>query len=82
MLIEHIIEFEVRKHGLRKCTPTAGYFYDRRKIEGISSSGLFYYFLLKYCWRQYSVLPPTWAKSLTNLIPNSRVKRVLDLNCT
>ena len=35
MLIEQIIEFEVRGHGPpgRTCTPTAGYFQDKTKIS-------------------------------------------------
>ena len=40
------------------------------------------YFLLKYCTRQCTLDPPTWAISLTKF--NSEMqdfKRVLDLNC-
>ena len=35
MLIEQIIEFEVRGHGTpdRTYTPTAGYFHDKTKIS-------------------------------------------------
>ena len=35
MLIEQIIEFELRGPGLlgRTCTPTTGYFYDKTKIS-------------------------------------------------
>ena len=69
MLTEQIIKFESRGPGPpgRTHTPTTGYFHDKTKIEGISSSGLFCYLLLKYCRMQCYLLPLTWAKSLTKL---------------
>ena len=83
MLIEQIIEFKLRwpgPHG-RTYIPTTGYFHDKTKIckETLQVD---YYFLLKCCRRQCTLLPPTWAKSLTRFNPKMQnFKRVLDLNC-
>ena len=81
MLIEQI--FELRRPGLpgRTYTPTTGCFHDKTIIskENILLNCCL---LLKYCTRQCTLLPPTWAKSLTKF--NSKMqdfKRVLDLNC-
>ena len=78
MLIEQI--FELRGPG-PICTLTTGCFHDKtiiskKKIRVDS------YLQLKYCRRQCTLLPPTWAKSLTKF--NSKMqdfKRILDLNC-
>ena len=82
MLIERIIEFELRGPGTlgRTYTSITGYFHDKTKIckETVRVD---YYLLLKYCRKQCTVLYPTWAKSRTKF--NSRMqdfKRVLDLN--
>ena len=38
--------------------------------------------LLKYCWRDCTLLPPIWAKSLIKFKYKMQdFKRVLDLNC-
>ena len=40
------------------------------------------YLLLKYCRRQCTLFPLTWAKSLTKFDPKiQNFKRILDLNC-
>ena len=80
MFIEQI--FELRELGPpgRICIIT-GCFHDKTMIfkENI---GLVCYLLLKYCRRQCTLLPPTWAKSLTKFNPKMLdFKRVLDLNC-
>ena len=52
MLIEQIIEFELRGPGTcsRTCTLANGYFHDKTKI--LKANLLVdYYLLLKYCWR-------------------------------
>ena len=65
----------------RTCTATTGWFYDKAIIskENIRQDC---YLLLKYWRSQYTLLPLTWAKSLTKLNPKMQdCKRVLDLNC-
>ena len=82
MVIEQIIEFRLRGSGHpgRTCTLTTGYFHDKTKIFE-ENRRVNYYFLLKYCRRQYFILPPIWAKSLTKFNPKMQgFKRVLDLN--
>ena len=75
--------FELRgpePHG-RICTPITGCFHDKTKIsmENLRLDG---YLLLKYRRRQCTLLPPTWAKSLTKFNPKMQdFKRVLGLNC-
>ena len=83
MLIEQIIEFEWRGYGPpdRTCTPMIAYFHDKTKI---SKENLLvdYYLLLKYCRRQCTLLPSTWAKSLTKFSTKMQdLKRILNLNC-
>ena len=70
VLIEQIIEFKLRGPGLpgRTCTPTTIYFHDKTKISK-KSFRVDHYLLLKYCRRQCTLLPPTWAKSLTTFNP-------------
>ena len=83
MLIEQITVFELRVPGPpgRTCTPTTGYFHDKTKISKANLS-VDYYLLLKYCTRQCTLLPLTWAKSLIKFnIKIQDFKRVLDLNC-
>ena len=81
MLIEQI--FELRGPGPfgHICTPVTSCFHDKTIISK-ENFRLDCYLLLKYCTRQHTLLPPTWAKSLTKF--NSKMqdfKRVLDLNC-
>ena len=66
MLIEQIIEFELRVPGPpgRTYTPTSDYFYDKTKVS-IENLPVNYYLLLKYCTRQCTLLFSLWAKSLT-----------------
>ena len=83
MLIEQIIEFELRGPGApgHTCTPKAGYFHDKTKISK-EYLRVDYYLLLKYCRRQRTLLPSTWAKLLTKFNAKMQdLKRVLDLNC-
>ena len=81
MLIEQIIKFQLRWPGAPRCTCASQLLISmtkqkhQRKILG-------YHLLLKYCWSQYTLFPPTWAKSITKF--NTKVqdfKRILDLNC-
>ena len=91
MLIEQVIEFELRALGLpefkfnntftRTCTPTIDYFYEQTKTfwENLRVD---YCLLLKYYKRQCTLISPTWAQSLTKFNPKMQdFKRVLDLNC-
>ena len=81
MLIEQI--FELRRPGPTGhiCTPTTYCFYDKTIISK-KNIRLDCYLLLKHCRRQCSLLPPTWAKSLTKFNPEMQdFKRVLNLNC-
>ena len=59
MLIEQIIEFELRGPGPlgRTFTSTTGYFYDKTKIS-VENLRLDYYLQLKYCTRQCTLLSP------------------------
>ena len=70
MLIELIIKFKWKGPGppSRLSTPTTGYFHDKIGIYK-KNHRLSYYLLLKYCSSQCTLLPPTWAKSLTILGP-------------
>ena len=65
MLIEQIIEFELRGSWPpgRTCTPRTGLRYDKIKILK-KNLRVDYYLLQKYCRRQCALLTPTWAKSL------------------
>ena len=66
MLIEQNIEFELKGPGPpgRTCTPITGLLHDKTNIFK-ENVGVDYYLLLKYCTRQYALLPPTCTKSLT-----------------
>ena len=72
MLIEQIIEFELRGPlpSGRTCSPTTGYFHEKTKISKANLC-VDYHVLLKYCRRQYTLLSPTWAKSLTTFSPQN-----------
>ena len=76
MLIEQIIEFELGRPVPRGRTyaPITGYFYNKIKIFK-ANLGVDYYLLLKYCARQCTLLPPTWAQS-QNLIPKCMILNV------
>ena len=65
MLIEQIIEFELREQGPLggTCTPKLVILMTTQKfLKG--DLRVDYYLMLKYC-RQCILLPPIWAKSLT-----------------
>ena len=84
MLIEEIIELQLRGPGPpgQTCTPKTGYCHDKTKISK-ENPRVDYYFLLKCCKRQCTLLSPTWTRSLTIKF-NSKmldVKHVLNLNC-
>ena len=80
MLIKQIIE--LRGPGpLAICIPITGCFHDKTTISK-ENIRLDCYLLLKYCRKQCTLLPPTWAKSLTKFnLKMQDFKRVLDLNC-
>ena len=82
MLIEQIIEFELRGPGPPgcTCTPTTGCFHDKtKKLFGKSLSGSL--FTAKILQEAMYLTPLTWAKSLTKFNPKIQdFKRVLDLN--
>ena len=81
MLVEQ--NFELRGPGPTGhiCTPMTGCFQDKTIISK-ENIRLDCYLLLKYCRMQCTLLPPTWAKSLTIFnLKMQDFKRVLDLNC-
>ena len=80
MLIEQNFELRELEPPGRICTPITGCFHDKTIIFK-ENFRLDCYFLLKYCRRQYTLLPRTWAKSLTKFNPKMQdFERVLDLN--
>ena len=81
MLIEQI--FELRRSGLpgHIISPITGCFHDLIIISKKIFDRIVY-LLLKYCRRQCTLFPPSWAKSLTKFNPKMQdFKRVLDLRC-
>ena len=79
MLIEQI--FELRGPGHTGCirTPITGCFHDKT-IFFKENIRLDRYLLLKYCRKQCTILPPTWAKSLIKFNAQMQdFKHVLDL---
>ena len=81
MLIKQIIELKRPGPPGRICTPISGCFHDKTIISK-ENIRLDCCLLLKNCWKQCALLPPTWAKSLTKFNPNMQdFKRVLELNC-
>ena len=81
MLIEQIFELKGRGPPGRICTPITGCIQDKTIISN-ENNRLDCYLLLKYCIRQCTLFPPTWAKSLTKFnLKMQDFKRVLDLNC-
>ena len=79
MLIEQIIEFELKGPGppRRTCTPTTGYFHDKTKIFK-ANLRVDYYLLLKYYTMQCTVsnfsLPG--PNHFQNLIPKYKILNV------
>ena len=75
MLIEQI--FELRGPGPlnRICTPITGCFHNKTIISK-ENIRLDCYLLLKHCRRQCTLLTPTWAKSLTKLLPKCKILSV------
>ena len=81
MFIEQIIELREPEPPGRICIPITGCFHDKTIISK-ENIRLDCYLLLKYRRRQCTLLPPTWAKSLTKFTPKMQdFKHVLDLNC-
>ena len=81
MLIEQIFELKGLGPPGSICAPITGCFHDKTIISK-ENIRLECYLLLKYCRRQCTLLPPTWAKSLTKFNPKMQdFKRGLDLNC-
>ena len=81
MLIEQI--FELRRRGApgRICTPITGCFHDKT-IMSKENFQVDCNLRLEYRRRQCTLLPPTWAKSLTKFNPKMQdFERVMDLNC-
>ena len=66
MLIERIIELQLRGPGSRgqTCTPITGYFHDKIKVSK-ENLRVDYYLLLKCSKKHCTLLPATWTKSLT-----------------
>ena len=80
MLIEQNFELRGHRPPGRICTPIIGCFHDKIVISK-ENIRLACYLLLKYYRRQCTLLPPTWANSLTKFNPKMQdFKRVLDLN--
>ena len=81
MLIEQITELRGPGPLGRICTAITRCFHDKTIISK-ENIRLDYFLLLKYCRRLCTLLPPTWAKSLTTFNPKMQdFQRVLDLNC-
>ena len=81
MLIEQIFELRGLGPPGRICTPITGCFHDKTMIS-TENIRVNCYLVLKYCRRQCTLLPPTWAKSLSKFNPKLQdFKRALDLNC-
>ena len=81
MLIEQMLELRGPEPPGRVCTPITGCFHEKTMIFK-KNILLDCYLLLKYCRRQCTLLPPTWAKSLTKFnLKMQDFKHVLDLNC-
>ena len=81
MFIEQIFELRGPGPPRRIGIPITGCFHDKTVISE-ENIRLDCYLVLKYCRRQCTLLPPTWAKSRTK--SNSKVqdfKYVFGLNC-
>ena len=64
MLIEQIVELQLRRPPRLTCISITGYFHDKTKISKENLRAGFH-LLLKCCTRQCALLPPTWTKSRT-----------------
>ena len=81
MLIEQIFELRGPETPGCICTPITGCFHGKPMISK-ENFRVDCYLPLKYCRRQCTLLPPTWAKSLTKFNPKIQgFKRALNLNC-
>ena len=81
MLIEQIFELRAPGPPGRICIPITDCFHANTIISK-ENIRLDCYFRVKCCRRQCTILPPTWAKSLTKFNPKMQdFNRVLDLNC-
>ena len=84
MLIEQIVEFQLRRPGLHglTCTSISGYFYDKTKISK-ENLGVGFHLLLNVARDNAPYFPLSGPNHvqlhLHTKMPN--VKRVLDLNC-
>ena len=80
MLIEQIIEFELRGPGPLAVHVLLQLVIFRTKKSLKENLRVDSYLLLKYWTKQSTLLSPTWAESLTNFNPKlQNFKRVLDL---
>ena len=84
MLIEQIIELQLRRPGSldQTCTPIIGYFHDKTKASK-ANLRVDYYLLLK-CSKIQCALLLLHGPNHLQLISNSKmpdVKRILDLSC-
>ena len=75
MLIKQIIELKGPGPPGSICIPITGCFHDKTIIskENIRVDCCL---LLKYCRRQCTLLPPTWANHLQNLTPICKILNV------
>ena len=77
MLIEQIVEFELRGHGPpgRICTSITAYLYDMTKQKSLRNIVEWIILLLTAAilQEQCTLLPPTWTKSRTNLTQKCKV---------
>ena len=65
----------------RICTLITGCFHDKTVMSKENILLDFYLLLIYFRWH-CTLLPPTWAKSLTKFNPKMQeFERVLDLNC-
>ena len=74
MLIEQIIEFELRGGGLPE--PTYSYNWQNKNLFGISSSGLFYYLLVKYWGGNVPYFHQLRSNYVQNLTPKCEILNV------
>ena len=85
MLIEQIVELQLREPGLPglTCTSITGYFHGKTKMSK-ENLRVGFHLLLKRYTRQCTLLPPIPGPNHLQLNFNTKmqdVKRVLDLNC-
>ena len=77
MLIEQIIEFELRWPGpcSRTYTLATGYFHDKTTMS--TANLRVDYLQLKYCWRQCTSLFLLGPNHLQNLTPKCKILHIL-----